>query len=253
MAKPRVTDAEIVAALQRGMTVQAIITTFAVSHRRVRRVIAETGVRRPPSRNTWTDDEDAVLEEYAHLPADTLGQMIERSTAAVVNRQKYLKAAGRIPRRRSVRADLIAGAVRSGATPDQAAERFGVTTRRVYDVIAQYGIDQQKRMHSAIRAARRDAHRSQAEVAASLGISQASYANIEGNIAGPRTLSFAMVSRIAAELNLDPDALFALEERIPDDILDALKGNLVAIKQVREVLGIPLDRIKDTTAEEPGS
>ncbi len=87
--------------------------------------------------------------------------------------------------------------------------------------------------------------------AAALGISQPTYVNSEGNIAGTRTLSFAMVSRIAAELDLDPDELFAMEDRIPDDIRDALKMSVAAIKRVREVLGIPLGVTNDTITDEP--
>ena len=87
------------------------------------------------------------------------------------------------------------------------------------------------------------------EARTALGLTQAAFADLIGApnkdviamTESTRDVSQvypAMLERLAALDSIDRDELFAAAERVPPEILDALTGDVTALRKVRKELGL---------------
>lgn len=75
----------------------------------------------------------------------------------------------------------------------------------------------------------------QREAAERAGISTASVSMAE-TASSVKDLWNTQIDGLARAYDVDPDVLFALADRIPPDLLDMLRGDLLAIKRARRAL-----------------
>jgi transcriptional regulator with XRE-family HTH domain len=227
-----------------GRTPGAVIGHYTFLRQRGKIEKVPRRMSEPPAAQAgrWTDAEDAYLIVHDRDSARKISAALGRSADAVAARRAYLVRIGRIPphRIRRARTDVIESELRAGRSVQEVATDHGISRQRVEQIVAAAGLVTLPGMIAVIRQARRDAGRTQADVAAAIGLSQTAYSLLETGYRRGRTLSFDLVCRIAAELDLDLDDLFAREGRIPDDLLAAMRGHRDALKRVRDVLGAPL-------------
>ena len=86
-----------------------------------------------------------------------------------------------------------------------------------------------------VRALRLRRGLTQREVAERAGIT-AAQVSIAETARDPAQLWNTIIIALAEVYEVDPDELFALADRVPTDIIDALRGNLANIKRVRHAL-----------------
>lgn len=96
----------------------------------------------------------------------------------------------------------------------------------------------QMRTYSSLGEALRDGRsqrgRTQGEVASAVGINTTYLSKLENN-ASPLPCSEGLLCKLADLYGFDRDDLIALAGRVPEDIVERLKGDIHAIKRVRQM------------------